>query len=101
MISILKHRSAAGRLIANIVEKIGCDNIMDGYPDTPNREIADLLVKTASTLIADGSLDTRTEAKRIFSVLIGHPKFNEALKNAVTIPSQLEKINKTLSSMKN
>lgn len=88
-------------MIANIVEKIGCDNIMEGYPDTPNRDMADMLVKTASTLIADGSLDTRTEAKRIFNVLIGHAKFNEALKNAVTSPSQLEKINKTLNSMKN
>jgi len=74
---------------------------MDGYPDSSNRELADLIVKTASTLLADGSLDTRMEAKRIFNVLIGHSKFNEALKNAVSSPSQLEKINKTLNSMKN
>jgi hypothetical protein len=45
-------------------------------------------------------IDPRSEAKRIFSVLISHPKFDAALLNAVSSKAELDKIQKSLSGLK-
>jgi hypothetical protein len=50
--------------------------------------------------MADGSIDTRTEAKRIFAVLISHDKFEQALRTAVGNPNEVEKILKSISGLK-
>ena len=83
------------------MEKLGSSNLLDGYPDSKdNRETTELILRTASTLMADGSLDTRSEAKRIFAVLINHEKFDSALRNAVANPTQVDKLLKSLSGLK-
>ena len=75
--------------------------MLDGYPDSKeNRETTELVLKTASTLMADGSIDTRTEAKRIFAVLISHEKFEPSLRTAVGNPTGVEKILKSISGLK-
>ena len=80
---------------------MGSSNILDDYPDSKdNRETAELIIRTAATLLADGSLDTRTEAKRIFSVLISHNKFEPALKASVTNQTELGKVTKSLAGLK-
>ena len=83
------------------VEKVGSSNLLDGYPDSKdNRETTELILRTASTLMADGSLDTRSEAKRIFAVLINHEKFDSAIRNVVTNSKEVEKLLKSLSGLK-
>jgi len=75
--------------------------LLDGYPDMKeNRETTELVLKTASTLMADGSIDTRTEAKRIFAVLISHEKFDLALRTAIGNQAEVEKILKSISGLK-
>lgn len=85
----------------NQVEKLGSSNLLDNYPDAKdNKDTTELILRTAATLLADGSLDTRSEAKRIFAVLINHDKFDAALKAAVTNQTELGKISKSLSGLK-
>lgn len=42
-------------------------------------------------LLLDGSLDTRTEAKRIFAALVDHEEYDEALSRMVNATEQQQK----------
>ena len=83
------------------MEKLGSSNLLDNYPDAKdNKDTTELIIRTAATLLADGSLDTRSEAKRVFAVLINHDKFDLALRTAVTNQTELGKITKSLNGLK-
>ena len=70
----------------------------------PNRETVDLIVSSGILLLVDGSLDTRTEAKTIFSPCVGHTKFESVILKGIIEKKckkeknmeQFSQINKTL-----
>ena len=89
-------RTATARTLSDIAEKLGGERIMaDAEAD-----VRAIFFKAGAKLIADGSLDTRTEVKRMFSLVVTHDKFQEALEKAVTSKSDLSNAEKPLKNLK-
>ena len=57
------------------------------------------MVNLALTLLLDGSLDTRTEAKRTFAVLKNSPHFEERMEFLVENRQDLDKARKTIEQI--
>ena len=90
-------RTATGRLLANLSLQMGPDLICD--EKQPYKETTDILLNSLATLMCDGSLDVRQEAKRAFSGLLVHSNFELVLRSSV--PSQtIQKIRKQLDLLR-
>ncbi|KAJ8978641.1 hypothetical protein NQ317_003291 [Molorchus minor] len=87
-------RSSSMRLINDIVKRFGADKVFQ-----MQKELKDKILWAGATSLTDGSLDTRSHAKAMFSHLVGHPQFHKALVEAVP-QNTLRHIAKTLSSIK-
>ncbi|KAJ8940485.1 hypothetical protein NQ318_022808 [Aromia moschata] len=87
-------RSAAMRIINDVVKRLGADRIFQ-----MQKEMKDKVLLAGATSLTDGSLETRSYAKAMFSHLVGHHQFHKALVDAVP-QNVLRHIAKTLSSIK-
>ncbi len=92
-------RTTSGRLIAHITESIGTEAIYNGLNERDSREASEAIFRSAISLMSDGSLDVRQEAKRIFSILMQSDSFEKSLGNIVS-GDDLTKIRKQLDSFK-
>lgn len=68
-------------MLANMCQALGAENILEGVDK--QAASVQLLFKSLATLLSDGSLDVRQEAKRAFSVLVEHENFDQVLHNSV------------------
>ena len=96
-------RTASGRILANICSVLGSTRIISTYNATQkeSKETIELIVKSGAQLLADGSLDVRQEAKRIFAILMdveNRQDFEKILKNSVS-PEVIQKLRKQLDSV--
>ncbi|CAH1997559.1 unnamed protein product [Acanthoscelides obtectus] len=87
-------RSAAMRLIDDIVRRVGADRVFQ-LP----KEVRDRLLVSGANSLTDGSLETRNFGKSMISQLITHHHFQKSLVDAVP-QSTLRHIAKTLSAIK-
>nr|CAH7733865.1 unnamed protein product [Callosobruchus chinensis] len=87
-------RSAAMRLLDDIVRRLGAERIFQ-LP----KEIRDRVLVSGANALTDGSLETRNFGKSMMSQLITHPHFQKALVDAVP-QTTLRHISKTLSAIK-
>ena len=89
-------RTATARTLSDIAEKLGGEKLMvEGEAD-----VRAVFFKAGAKLIADGSMDTRTEIKRMFGLVISNDKFQEALEKAVTDKGDLSNAEKPLKLLK-
>ncbi|XP_048506851.1 TOG array regulator of axonemal microtubules protein 2-like, partial [Athalia rosae] len=86
-------RATTGRLLSNIVDRIGVDQAMN-LP----REARDKILVTGAKLLIDGNLDARNHAKKIFRGLSHCEGFHKALTDAVP-ETTLRHIDKTLRTL--
>ncbi|XP_049834825.1 proline-rich protein 36-like [Schistocerca gregaria] len=87
-------RTVAARLLAALTARLGADRVLSAPRDLRSR-----LLVTGSSLLTEGSLDTRCHAKSMFRHLVSHPNFATVLSEVV--PQQvLRNISKTLQSLK-
>ncbi|XP_047002660.1 formin-like protein 14 [Schistocerca americana] len=87
-------RTVAARLLAALTARLGADRVLSAPRDLRSR-----LLVTGSSLLTEGSLDTRCHAKSMFRHLVFHPNFATVLSEVV--PQQvLRNISKTLQSLK-
>ena len=96
-------RTASGRILANICSVLGSTRIISTYDATQkeSKETIELIFKSGAQLLADGSLDVRQEAKRIFAILMdveNRQDFEKILKNSVS-PEVIQKLRKQLESV--
>jgi len=89
-------RTITAEHLAQLTESLGPDRL---FADR-ERSTTSVLLSTGVVLLLDGSLDTRTEAKRIFAALSSHPRYDDCLEDLVKPKKDLEKARKTLRSIK-
>ncbi|XP_059088939.1 TOG array regulator of axonemal microtubules protein 1-like [Tigriopus californicus] len=87
-------RTTLARLLAEMVEKLGQEAVMN------EASTLEELLDAGIQLILDGSVDTRTEIKRMFKVLINHPSFETALEKYVKSKRDLNHARKALNSLR-
>ncbi len=73
-------RTTSASLLAAVAEKLGQDRLMRRR----ERATLETMIKSGVQLLKDGSLDTRTEAKKIFKVIMEHQEFQDCLEDAVS-----------------
>ena len=109
-------RTATASLTATLVEAVGPEPWIEmassssGQSESgdmgPNRETVESVLRIGSVLLTDGNLDTRSGAKRIFAVLVRHPRFDPVIFDSYLAymyresKETLVTLNKTLDSIK-
>lgn len=94
----LHHKSVAvrgevARIFDLVVAQMGAERVMGSSPEFQERIFAD-----GAILLVDGSLDVRTHAKRVFTELMTHSKFETTLKEHVK-DGQLKQMQKALDNV--
>ncbi|KAF4529086.1 hypothetical protein B566_EDAN018201 [Ephemera danica] len=98
-------RATTARLLAEIVMRLGPDKILGaaspgaGSAGGITREVRGRLLKTVAALLTEGSLETRTHAKKTFEVLMVHDAFESCLEQSVQ-PSLMRSIQKTMLTLR-
>lgn len=87
-------RCSAARLLASLVRRLGGQRFM-ALP----KEYRDKALKAAAELLTDGSLDTRTHAKDVFSQLAPVASRLHAVLAEVVPPSTMRHVSKTISAL--
>ncbi|KAJ8874786.1 hypothetical protein PR048_022675 [Dryococelus australis] len=87
-------RTAAARLLAGIVTRLGAERTMSLPRDT-----RDKILVTGASLLTEGSLDTRCFAKQMFRVLATQPSFFYVMTEVVPAPV-MRNIGKILQALK-
>lgn len=87
-------RTEVARLLQHIASSLGAPRIFGC-----SRDFVDILLKSASKLMVDGSLEVRTHAKKLFSELLKSKKFDSFLAEFVAEKDRKE-MKKALESLR-
>lgn len=88
-------RSAAAKLCARTVERIGYERVYSGL----SKDLRDRMFLMSANLLMEGSLETRNHAKAIFKMLSAHPTYNRTLLEVIPTKT-FRNIEKTLKSIR-
>ncbi|CAH2256062.1 TOG array regulator of axonemal microtubules 2 isoform X6 [Pelobates cultripes] len=71
-------RKCSAKYLLDVVEQLGSDRLLCG-----NKESTDTLLRSVVKLAQDGQQDTRFYGRRMFSLLMTHPKFEGHLERLI------------------
>ncbi len=87
-------KGEVSRIFDIVVTQLGAERVMGCSSEFQERIFCD-----GAVLLTDGSLDVRTHAKRVFTELMSHSKFEATLKDHVK-DKQLSQMQKTLDAIR-
>jgi len=88
-------RTVTAEVLATMTESLGCQRVLTER----EQSTCGCLLSTGVALLLDGSLDTRTQAKRVFAALAQDSRYENALEDLVRPKQDLERARKSLRSI--